>query len=68
MNQNTKKKEIHETDIDYMTEKEILELQKKYINEQQENIMKKINSSELQTLLSQYEEKNHISKSKLYIA
>ncbi len=43
-----------------MTEKEILELQKKYINEQQENIMKKINSSELQTVLTKYEEKNHI--------
>jgi hypothetical protein len=35
-------KEIHEPDIDDMTEKEILESQKKYINEQQENIMKKL--------------------------
>ena len=61
-------KEVHETEIEDMSEKEILELQKKYIYEQKENIMKKINSSELQTLLSKYEEKNHVLKSKLDIA
>lgn len=61
-------KEVHEKDIEDMTEKEILELQKKYINGQKEDILKKINSSELQNLLSKYEEKNHVLKSKLDIA
>ena len=59
-------KEVHE--MDDMSEKEILELQKKYINEQKEDILKKINSADLQTLLSKYEEKNHVLKSKLDIA
>jgi hypothetical protein len=51
-----------------MTEKEILELQNKYIHEQKDDILKKINSSELQNLLNKYEEKNHVLKSKLDIA
>ena len=40
-----------------MTEKEVLELQKKYINLQKETILKTINSLELQNLLDKYEEK-----------
>ena len=45
-----------------------LNWEKKYINEQKEDILNKINSSDLQTLLSKYEEKNHVLKSKLDIA
>ena len=61
-------KDIEDLDIENMTEKEVLELQKKYINLQKENILKTINSLELQNLLDKYEEKNNILQSKLDIA
>ena len=57
-------KEIHETDLDNLTEKEILNIQKKYISEQKENIMKKINSKELQTIF----EKSKLDIAKRYQA
>lgn len=56
-------KAIVNMDISNMSQKDILNLQKKYINEQKENIMKKINSKQLEQLYEKLEARNNIMDS-----
>ena len=61
-------KDISLKKLDNMTEKEILDLQKKYIDEQKENIFKLVSSEKLQKLLGDYERRNNIFDLKMDIA
>jgi len=61
-------KEITLDKLEKMTDKEILELQKKYLEEQKEDIFKKINSSELMALMDKQERQNNIFNTKLQVA
>ena len=61
-------KDISLKKLDGMTEKEILDLQRKYINEQKENIFKLVSSDKLQKLLSDYERRNNLFDLKMDVA
>lgn len=61
-------KDISLKKLDKMTEKQILDLQKKYIQEQKENIFKLISSEKLQKLMSDYERRNSIFDLKMDVA
>jgi len=54
--------------LDNMTEKDILDLQRKYIEEQKENIFKLVSSEKLQKLMSDYENRNNIFELKMDVA
>jgi tRNA1(Val) A37 N6-methylase TrmN6 len=61
-------KDISLKKLDKMTEKEILDLQRKYINEQKENIFKLVSSDKLQKLLNDYERRNNLFELKMDVA
>jgi predicted RNA methylase len=61
-------KDISLKKLDKMTEKDILDLQRKYIQEQKENIFKLVSSEKLQKLMSDYERRNNIFDLKMDIA
>jgi len=54
--------------LDKMSEKDILDLQRKYIQEQKENIFKLVSSEKLQKLMSDYERRNDIFNLKMDVA
>jgi len=54
--------------LDNMTEKDILDLQRKYIEEQKENIFSLVSSEKLQKLMGNYERRNNIFELKMDVA
>lgn len=61
-------KDINKFNMDKMSQKDILALQKKYIGEQRTNLFKILKSEKLQTLLDKFELKNIVMNSKKDIA
>ena len=61
-------KDISLKKLDTMNEKDILDLQRKYINEQKNNIFKLISSNKLQKLISDYENRNSMFDLKMDVA
>lgn len=61
-------KDISLKKLDNMTEKDILDLQRKYINEQKENIFKLVSSKKLKKLMSDYERRNSMFELKMDVA
>jgi len=61
-------KDISLKKLDSMSEKDILDLQKKYIQEQKENIFKLVSSEKLQKLMSDYERRNNLFDLKMDVA
>jgi tRNA1(Val) A37 N6-methylase TrmN6/superfamily II DNA/RNA helicase len=61
-------KDISLKKLDNMTEKQILDLQRKYIQEQKENIFKLVSSEKLQKLMSDYERRNSMFDLKMDVA
>ena len=61
-------KDVSLKKLDNMTEKDILDLQRKYIEEQKENIFKLVSSEKLKKLLDNYERRNNIFDLKMDVA